>query len=24
LLFAYMDNISERTHALKHSGNAEH
>jgi uncharacterized protein (TIGR00645 family) len=24
LLFAYMDNITERTHALKHIGNNEH
>lgn len=24
LLFAYMDNISERTHSLKHKGNPEH
>ena len=24
LLFAYMDSISERTHALKHKGNGEH
>jgi uncharacterized protein (TIGR00645 family) len=24
LLFAYMDNISERTHALKHKGSPEH
>ena len=24
VLFAYMDSISERTHALKHKGNSEH